>query len=145
MWKALLRAGERVPRCRVRRLVRDNGIKGTKRRGKKWRTTRPDPQAQRRLDLVERDFAASRPVADLSYLRCWKGVVYFAFMIDCFSRTVVGWQLAAHMRTDLVLHALKMALRSGCVGRAPTSSSFTTQTAVAHPSSTGRRNTGLLT
>jgi putative transposase len=114
MWKALLRAGERVPRCRVQRLMRANGIRGAKRRGKPWRTTRPDLQALRRPDLVQRDFAASRPnqlwMADLTYLRCWEGVVYFAFVIDAFSRMVVGWQLQAHMRTDLVLDALRMAL-----------------------------------
>ncbi len=114
MWKALLRAGEQVPRCRVQRLMRDNGIQGAKRRGKPWRTTKADPQARRRPDLVQRDFSASRPnqlwVADLTYLRCWEGLVYFAFVIDCFSRMVVGWQLAAHMRTDLVLDALRMAL-----------------------------------
>ena len=114
MWKALRRAGEQVPRCRVQRLMRSNGIVGAKRRGKPWRTTRPDPQALRRPDLVQRDFTASRPnqlwVADLSYLRCWEGLIFFAFVIDAFSRMVVGWQLAAHMRTDLVLDALKMAL-----------------------------------
>jgi putative transposase len=114
MWKALLRAGERVPRCRVQRLMRGDGIQGAKRRGKPWRTTRPDPQAPRRPDLVQRDFVASRPnelwVADLTYLRCWEGVVHFAFVIDAFSRMVVGWQLAPHMRTDLVLDALRMAL-----------------------------------
>jgi putative transposase len=114
MWKALKRAGERVPRCRVQRLMRANGIVGAKRRGKPWRTTKPDPRALRRPDLVQRDFAASRPnqlwVADLSYVRCWQGVVYFAFVLDAFSRMVVGWQLATHMRTDLVLDALKMAL-----------------------------------
>jgi transposase InsO family protein len=114
IWKALLRAGEQAPRCRVQRLMRDNGIRGAKRRGRRWRTTRPDPQACRRPDLVQRDFTASRPnelwVADLSYLRCWEGLVYFAFVIDVFSRIVVGWQLAAHMRTDLVLDALRMAL-----------------------------------
>jgi putative transposase len=114
MWKALLRAGEQAPRCRVQRLMRDNGIPGAKRRGKPWRTTRSDPQAPWRPDLVERDFTASRPnqlwVADFTYLRCWEGLVYFAFVIDVFSRMIVGWQLAAHMRTDLVLDALKMAL-----------------------------------
>jgi len=113
-WKALRRAGERVPRCRVQRLMRDNGIQGAKRRGKPWRTTKPDPRAQRRPDLVQRDFTASRPnelwVADLSYLRCWEGIVYFAFVIDAYSRMIVGWQLAPHMRTDLVHDALKMAL-----------------------------------
>jgi integrase-like protein/helix-turn-helix protein len=114
MWKALRRAGEQAPRCRVQRLMRSNGIVGAKRRGKPWRTTRPDPQALRRPDLVERNFSASQPnrlwVADLSYLRCWEGLVYFAFVIDAFSRMIVGWQLATHMRTDLVGDALKMAL-----------------------------------
>jgi putative transposase len=113
-WKALLRAGERVPRCQVQRLMRTHGIRGAKRRGKPWRTTKSDPNARRRPDLVNRDFTAEEPnrlwVGDLSYLRCWEGVVYFAFIIDVFSRRVVGWQLAAHMRTDLVLDALRMAL-----------------------------------
>ena len=113
-WKALLRAGERVPRCRVQRLMREHGIQGAKRRGKPWRTTKPDLSAQRRPDLVKRNFTAEEPnrlwVGDLSYLRCWEGVVYFAFIIDVHSRRVVGWQLASHMRTDLVLDALRMAL-----------------------------------
>jgi transposase InsO family protein len=113
-WKALLRAGERVPRCQVQRLMREHGIQGAKRRGKPWRTTKPDPSAQRRPDLVKRNFTADEPnrlwVGDLSYLRCWEGVVYFAFIIDVHSRRVVGWQLASHMRTDLVLDALRMAL-----------------------------------
>jgi putative transposase len=114
MWKALVRAGEQVPRCQVQRLMRANGIVGAKRRGKPWRTTRPDPQAQRRPDLVQRNFAAGGPnelwVADLSYLRCWDGLVFFAFVLDAYSRMIVGWQLAGHMRTDLVLDALRMAL-----------------------------------
>jgi putative transposase len=114
MWKALLRAGERVPRCRVQRLMRQAGIQGAKRRGKPWRTTKPDPRARRHPDLVERDFTAPAPnrlwVADLTYLRCWEGIVYFAFVLDAYSRWVVGWQLAEHMRTDLVLDALRMAL-----------------------------------
>lgn len=114
MWKALLRAGERVSRCRVQRLMRAHGIEGAKRRGKPWRTTRPDPKAARRPDLVRRDFTAPAPnrlwVGDFTYLRCWEGVVYFAFILDVFSRMIVGWQLAANMRTDLVLDALRMAL-----------------------------------
>jgi transposase InsO family protein len=113
-WKALLRAGESAPRCQVQRLMRGHGIQGAKRRGKPWRTTKPDPNAQRRPDLVKRNFTAEEPnrlwVGDLSYLRCWEGVVYFAFIIDVHSRRVVGWQLASHMRTDLVLDALRMAL-----------------------------------
>jgi putative transposase len=79
-----------------------------------WRTTRPDPDHHRRPDLVQRDFSACRPdelwVADLSYLRFWEGVVFFAFALDAYSRRVVGRQLAAHMHTTLVLDALRMAL-----------------------------------
>jgi len=113
-WKALRRAGETAPRCQVQRLMRTHGIQGAKRRGKPWRTTKPDPNAQRPRDLVKRDFTASAPnrlwVGDFTYLRCWEGVVYFSFVIDVFSRMIVGWQLAGHMRTDLVLDALRMAL-----------------------------------
>jgi putative transposase len=114
MWKTLRRAGEQLPRCQVQRLMKRSGIVGAKRRGKPWRTTRPDAQAAPAPDLVQRDFSSTRPnelwVADLSYLRCWEGLVFFAFVIDAFSRMVVRWQLAAHMRTDLVLDALRMAL-----------------------------------
>jgi len=120
MWKALRRAGEPVARCQVQRLMRQAGIQGAKRRGKPWRTTIPDPGAIRPADLVERDFSASRPdelwVCDFTRLRCWDGVVYFAFVIDVYSRRVVGWQLATHMRDTLVIDALRMALaqrRSG--------------------------------
>jgi putative transposase len=113
-WKALLRKGETVGRDRVRRLMRGAGIQGAKRRGKPWRTTRPDPDAHRRPDLVERDFSAERPnelwVADITYLRSWQGVSFLAFVVDVYSRMVVGWQLAAHMRADLVTDALRMAL-----------------------------------
>jgi len=114
MWIALRRAGEPVARCTVERLMRTNGIHGAKRRGKPWRTTSPDPVARRRPDLVDRDFTAAKPnqlwVADITYLRCWEGVVFFAFILDAYSRRVVGWQLAGHMRTTLVLDALRMAL-----------------------------------
>jgi putative transposase len=114
MWKALLRSDELVSRCRVQRLMRQAGIQGAKRRGRRWRTTRPAAGAHGRPDLVGRDFTAPAPnrlwVADLTYLRCQEGVVYFAFVLDAYSRRVVGWQLAAHMRTDLVLDALRMAL-----------------------------------
>ena len=91
-WKALRRAGEIVPRCQVQRLMRAHGIQGAKRPGKPWRTTKPAPNAARRPDLVGRQFTAREPnrlwVGDLSYLRCWEGVVYFAFIIDVFSRRV---------------------------------------------------------
>jgi transposase InsO family protein len=114
MWIALRRAGEPVARCTVERLMRAHRIQGAKRRTKRWKTTRPDPAARRRPDLVQRDFSATRPnelwVADLTYLRCWEGVVFFAFILDAFSRRIVGWQFAPHMRTTLVLDALRMAL-----------------------------------
>jgi transposase InsO family protein len=114
MWKGLGRAGEQAGRGRVERLMRVNGIQGAKRRGKAWRTTVPDQVAQRLPDLVQREFVVSGPdelwCVDFTYLRCWEGVVFFAFVIDVYSRRVVGWQFAEHMRTDLVLDALRMAL-----------------------------------
>jgi putative transposase len=114
VWRALTRQGEDPGRDRVARLMRAAGIAGAKRRGKPWRTTKADPQAHRRPDLVNRDFTAEAPnelwVADLSYLRCWEGLLFFAFILDTFSRMVVGWQLASNMRTTLVLDALRMAL-----------------------------------
>ena len=94
--------------------MRTHAIQGAKRRAKRWTTTTPDPHAGRRPDLVERDFTASRPnelwVADLTYLRCWEGAVFFSFILDVYSRRIVGWQFAGHMRTTLVLDALRMAL-----------------------------------
>jgi transposase InsO family protein len=114
MWIALRRDGEEAGRGRVQRLMREAGIQGAKRRGKAWRTTRPDPDAHRRPDLVERNFSACGSnrlwVGDFTYLRSWEGALFFSFVIDAFSRKVVGWQLASHMRTDLVLDALRMAL-----------------------------------
>jgi putative transposase len=113
-WKALLRAGESVGRDHVKRLMHQAGIQGAKRRGKPWRTTIVDPRALRPPDLVDRDFTATRPdqlwVADFTYLRCWEGLVFFSFVIDAYSRRIVGWQFANNMRTDLVLDALRMAL-----------------------------------
>jgi transposase InsO family protein len=114
VWKALLREGIDVARCTVERLMSSNGIQGAKRRGRPWRTTTPDPAAKHAPDLVERDFTAERPnelwVADFTYLRTWDGAVFFAFVIDVFSRIVVGWQLETHMSDTLVLDALGMAL-----------------------------------
>jgi putative transposase len=114
VWWELKRRGENVGRDRVARLMRSDGIRGTKRRGKPWRTTKADPEAPRRPDLVERDFTAQRLhelwVADLTHPRCWEGVLYLAFIIDVFSRMISGWQLAIHMRTELVLDALRIAI-----------------------------------
>jgi putative transposase len=114
MWLALKRAGETVGRDHVKRLMRAHGIQGAKRRGKPWRTTIADAAATRSPDLVNRDFTADRPdalwVADFTYVRCYEGMVFFSFVIDVYSRRIVGWQFASHMRTDLVLDALRMAL-----------------------------------
>jgi putative transposase len=100
MWRLLARQGEPVGRDRVARLMRADGLAGAKRRGKPWRTTTPARRAQPQPDLVNRDFSASGIdelwVADLSYLRCWEGVLFFSFVIDAFSRRIVGWQLAGH-------------------------------------------------
>jgi Integrase core domain len=93
--------------------MRELGLKGAV-RGKTRRTTTPDPKAQRPADLVGRDFTAGRPdqlwVADLTYVRTWSGFCYAAFVIDACSRLIVGWQLAGHLRTDLALDALEMAI-----------------------------------
>ena len=116
----LVREGECAGRDRIARLMRTEGIRGAKRRGKPWRTTIPDPAAEKRPDLVCRDFSACAPdrlwVGDFTYLRSWEGRLYFAFIIDVFSRMIVGWQLACHMRTDLVLDALRMALATRTPG-----------------------------
>jgi len=78
--------------------MRQEGIRSAKRRGKPWRTTTPDPEAHKPPDLVNRDFTATAPdrlwVGDFTYLRTWEGRLYFAFLIDLFSRMIIGWQLA---------------------------------------------------
>jgi putative transposase len=112
-WKQLERQEVEIGRDRVARLMRQEGLEGV-RRGKKRRTTTPDEAAvERARDLLQRDFTATRPnekwVADITYLRTWNGFVYLAFILDCHSRMIVGWQLATHLRTDLVLDALEMA------------------------------------
>jgi len=112
-WKQLKRREVEVGRDRVARLMRQEGLEGV-RRGKKRRTTIADEAAlERARDLLQRDFTATRPngkwVADITYLRTWNGFVYLAFILDCYSRLIVGWQLATHLRTDLVLDALEMA------------------------------------
>ena len=96
----------------VARVMRE-GIEG-KLRGRKRRTTIPAEAAiERARDLLQSDFTASGPnekwVCDLTYLRTWNGFLYLAFVLDCYSRMIVGWQLAMHMRTELVLDALEMA------------------------------------
>ncbi|MCX5215564.1 IS3 family transposase [Kitasatospora sp. NBC_00240] len=111
--RALVRAGHEVARCTVERLMRELGIEGVI-RGRRRRTTIPEPAAPRPPDLVNRRFTADRPnqlwLADLTYVRTWSGWVYVAFVLDAHSRRIVGWQIADHMRTDLPLDALEMAL-----------------------------------
>jgi putative transposase len=104
LWRQRQREGIGVARCTVERLMGELGLQGVV-RGKPKRTTVADPQAQRPADLVCRDFTAQRPnqlwVADLTYVRTWSGFCYAAFIIDAYSRLLVGWQLASHLRTDL--------------------------------------------
>jgi putative transposase len=113
VWRQLHREGIGVARCTVERLMRQLGLEGV-RRGKARRTTTPDLTAPRPADLVERDFSAARPnqlwVADLTYVATWSGFVYVAFVIDAFSRFLVGWQASRSLRTDLALDALEMAI-----------------------------------
>jgi putative transposase len=113
VWRQLHREGISVARCTVERLMGELGLQGM-RRGKPRRTTTPDPAATRPADLVDRDFSATRPnqlwVADLTYVATWSGFVYVAFIIDAFSRFIVGWQAARSLRTDLALDALEMAI-----------------------------------
>jgi putative transposase len=113
IWTQLNREGIRVARCTVERLMRQLGLRGV-RRGTKHRTTIPDELAARPADLVERQFHASAPnrlwVADLTYVKTHTGWVYVAFVVDVFSRFVVGWQASTSLRSDLALDALEMAM-----------------------------------
>jgi len=112
LWKAPRRAGHDIGRDQVARLMRAAGICGV-RRGRRVITTRRDDAAERAADLVKRTFSATRPnalwVTDLTYVATWSGVAYVCFIVDAFSRMIVGWRVAAHMRTDMVLDALEMA------------------------------------
>jgi putative transposase len=112
-WKELRRREIEVGRDQVARVMREHGLEG-KLRGSRKRTTIPgEAAAERARDLLQRDFTATRRnekwVADLTYIRTWNGFVYLAFILDCYSRRIVGWQLATHMRAELVLDALEMA------------------------------------
>ena len=114
VWTQLNREGVRVARCTVERLMREMGLCGA-RRGRAYKvTTRSDERQARPADLVERNFAASAPnrlwVADLTYVKTHGGWVYAAFIIDVFSRMVVGFQLSQSLRSSLALDALEMAV-----------------------------------
>lgn len=112
VWKAARRSGVDVGRDQVARLMRAEGIAGVV-RSKRVRTTRAEAGAARHPDLVGRDFTAERPnqlwVTDLTYVPTWAGVAYVCFIIDAYSRTIVGWRVAPHMRTTMVLDAIEMA------------------------------------
>jgi transposase InsO family protein len=114
LWHQLRREGERVARCTVARLMRAEGLRGVV-RGGRVRTTQPaDDPAAAAQDLVQRQFTAERPnqlwLTDFTYVATWRGFVYVAFVIDAFSRRIVGWRAHTSMKTELVLDALEQAL-----------------------------------
>lgn len=116
LWKAAKRAGHDIGRDQVARLMRELGIEGISRRRKKIFTTIADPDATRAPDLVNRNFKATAPdalwVTDLTYVPTRSGMAYVCFIVDAFSRRIVGWRVASNMKTDMVLDALEMARRS---------------------------------
>ncbi|MGA7271756.1 MAG: IS3 family transposase [Acidimicrobiia bacterium] len=134
LWKAARRAGHDIGRDQVARLMKTAGIEGVTRR-RKVRTTRSDPAADRHPDLVDRQFSADAPnrmwTVDLTYVATWAGVAYVCFITDAFSRRIVGWRVAAHMRAEMVLDALEMARWSrgtrleGLVAHSDAGSQFT--------------------
>ena len=121
VWRQLNREGIAVARCTVARLMRRMGLEGVV-RGRQFKTTIPDESESRPLDLVNREFTATRPnqlwVSDLTYVATWRGFVYVAFVIDAFARCIVGWRVSTSLRSDLALDALEQALYAR---RGPTS------------------------
>jgi putative transposase len=116
LWRAMHRNGHEIGRDQVARLMRAAGICGVSRLRKKVFTTRSDRDAVRAPDLVKRVFTAAAPnqlwVTDLTYVPTRTGMAYVCFIVDAFSRRIVGWRVASHMRTDMILDALEMARRS---------------------------------
>jgi putative transposase len=112
LWKAARRAGNDIGRDQTARLMGLAGIHGAT-RSKRVRTTRRDSGAGRHPDLVNRQFTAAEPnrlwVTDLTFVATWAGVAYACFIVDAFSRIIVGWRVAVHMRTPMVLDAIEMA------------------------------------
>jgi len=113
VWLQLRREGIDTARCSVERLMRKMGLRGVV-RGRSTRTTVAVDKDQRPLDLVQRRFCADRPnqlwVADFTYVATWSGFVYVAFVVDVFSRMIVGWRVSSSMSADLTLDALEQAL-----------------------------------
>ena len=116
LWKAARRDGLDIGRDQVARLMRELGIEGVSRRRNKVFTTVSDPDATRAPDLVNRNFTAARPdalwVTDLTYVPTRSGMAYVCFIVDAYSRLIVGWTAASNMKTQMVLDALEMARRS---------------------------------
>jgi putative transposase len=112
-WRALTRQDHVVARCTVERVMRTNGIHGIS-KAKSPRTTIPGPVGSRPEDLVRRSFTAAGPnqlwVADITYIRTFSGWVYAAFVMDMYSRRIVGWQVSTSLHTTLALDALEMGL-----------------------------------
>ena len=144
VWRELNRCGQAVARCTVQRLMRELGLSGAV-RGKKVRTTVPDPSAERASDLVRRNFVATAPnrcwVADFTYVQAYRGTVYVAFVVDTFSRRIVGWSAATSKATPLVLGALEMGLwqrdragqdRAGLIHHSDAGSQYTSFRLAAH-------------
>jgi transposase InsO family protein len=115
IWRQLHRESIEAARCTVERLMRILEIQGV-RRGKNCWTTIADDQLERPKDLVNREFMATRPdqlwVADITFCRSWAGWLYVAFIVDVFSRYIVGWQISRSLQTDLVMDALEQAIYS---------------------------------
>jgi putative transposase len=115
VWLELNMQGVAVARCTVERLMRELGLEGVTAGRKRPRTTIPEETAELPSDLLDRNFGALRPnlrwVADITYVPVigndW---VYTAFVMDLFSRRILGWQVADHLRTDLAIDALEMAI-----------------------------------
>jgi len=129
LWKAARRAGHDIGRDQVARLMAELGIRGVSRRRKRVFTTRQDPNAARAADLVNRDFTATRPdtlwIMNLTHLPTRSGMAYVCFIVDAFSRRIVGWRVASNMATAMVLDALEMVRRSRGSKRSPTASDTT--------------------
>jgi putative transposase len=147
VWRQLLREGIDTGRDRVARLMRQLGLAGV-RRERHPRTTWPGVALERPADLVGRVFTAPAPdrlwVADITYVRVRSGFCYTAFVVDAFSRRIVGWRVAAHMRTAMVLDALEMARHTrattleGLVAHSDAGSQFTSVRYGERPLSSAR-------
>ena len=113
VWRQLLRQNEEVARCTVERLMKQLGLSGVV-RGQSPRTTIPAPEADRPADLVHREFKSEAPnqlwVADITYVGTRVGFVYVAFVVDVYSRRIVGWRVSRSLKTDLALDALEQAI-----------------------------------